>query len=75
VAPQERGGPLRLPPQQGLAAAQRRRSRLKVPHNSVIIAQAGGSGAGKDAALVTNLQDKGMATGRPPEQAFLRMFS
>jgi hypothetical protein len=39
-------------------------------------AQAGGSGAGKDAAWVTNLRDKGMAMGRPPaaQRGFLEDF-
>ncbi len=34
-------------------------------------APAAGSGAGKDAALVTNLRDKGMATGHSPSVGFL----
>jgi hypothetical protein len=34
-------------------------------------APAEGSGAGKDAALVTNLLDKGMATGHSPSAGFL----
>ncbi len=58
------------------AAAQRRRSRLEVPLHCCRRRQRWQRGrAGKDAALVTNLRDKGMATGRPPVQAFLRIFS
>jgi len=60
--------------------ARRRRSGVGVGSRyhdllSSPSAPAAGSGAGKDAALVTNLRDKGMATGRPPAPAFLRMFS
>jgi hypothetical protein len=65
-------GPLQLPPQQGPAAVQRRQSRLEVPRYCCRRRQRlqGGradSGAGKDAALVTNLRDKGTS----PSAGFL----
>ncbi len=77
VEPPERGGPPLLPPPQGPAggAAASESARGTTTFLTSPSAPAAGSGAGKDAALVTNLGDKSMATGHPPAQAFLSMFS
>jgi hypothetical protein len=58
--------------QQGLVAVHRRQGQHRQGTASLALASL--EGTGKDAVLVTNLPDKGLATGRPLELDFWRMF-